>query len=65
MNILKPPSYCTDALPTKHGWVDPKTNELIVHVKNLLSRRQNELTSSHPVPETKKRGRPKKTSNVV
>lgn len=65
MNILTPPPYCTDALPTKHGWVDPKTNELIVHVKNLLSRRQNELTLPYPVPEIKKRGRPKKTFTVV
>lgn len=62
MNILKPPPYCTDAIPTTYGWVDPKTNELIVYVKNLLIRRQKELKS--PVHEVKKRGRPKKISTV-
>jgi hypothetical protein len=45
MNILKPPPYCPDALPTANGWVDPKTNQLIVSVKNLLIRRQQEFTS--------------------
>ncbi|UTS51992.1 hypothetical protein [Synechococcus phage BUCT-ZZ01] len=29
------PVYCPDAIATKHGWVDPRTNELLVAIKGL------------------------------
>ena len=48
MNMLKPPPYCPNALPTANGWVDPKSNELVVYVKNLLLRMQNELPHQFP-----------------
>ena len=32
------PKYCPDAIPTISGWVNPKTNELLVSVRNLKSR---------------------------
>jgi len=30
-----PPSYAPDAIATTRGWVDAKTGELLVSVKNL------------------------------
>jgi len=36
MNIMNPPSYCPDAIPTNAGWVNPKTGELLVSHRNLL-----------------------------
>lgn len=26
---LKPPAWCADATPTRRGWVDPRTGELL------------------------------------
>ena len=34
-NLLKPPSYCPDALATDVGWINPKNGEVLVLVKNL------------------------------
>jgi hypothetical protein len=33
MNI--PPKWCKNAIPTKYGWADPKTGELLVCVRHL------------------------------
>lgn len=34
-DILKPPTYCPDALATDVGWINPKNGELLVSVRNL------------------------------
>ena len=37
-DILKPPAYCQTAIATDAGWVNPKTGELLVIVRNLRQR---------------------------
>ena len=27
--MIKPPAWCSDAVPTRKGWVDPRTGELL------------------------------------
>ena len=34
-DILKPPTYCPDALATDVGWINPRNGELLVTVRNL------------------------------
>jgi len=34
-DVNTPPSYAPDAVATTRGWVDAKTGELLVSVKNL------------------------------
>ena len=34
-DILKPPTYCPDALATDVGWINPRNGELLVSVRNL------------------------------
>lgn len=35
MTIQTPPTWAPSAVATVHGWVDPKTGELLVSKKNL------------------------------
>lgn len=28
--MIKPPSWCKDAIPTRKGWIHPKTGEILV-----------------------------------
>lgn len=37
-NLLKPPSYCPDALATDIGWINPKNGEILILVKNLRAK---------------------------
>ena len=37
-DILKPPVYCPNAIVTDAGWVNPKTGELLIAVRNLRQR---------------------------
>lgn len=37
-DILKPPVYCPNAIVTEAGWVNPKTGELLIAVRNLRQR---------------------------
>lgn len=37
-DILKPPAYCPNAIVTEAGWVNPKTGELLIAVRNLHKR---------------------------
>lgn len=46
---LTKPSY-TECIPTEQGWVDSKTGELLVAIKNLKTR----LEEEDPMQYTKK-----------
>lgn len=37
-DILNPPVYCPNAIVTDAGWVNPKTGELLIAVRNLRQR---------------------------
>lgn len=39
-NPLKPPVYCPSAIATDAGWVNPKSGELLVSVRDLKRRIQ-------------------------
>lgn len=36
--ILKPPIYCPHAVATDSGWVNPKTGELLIAIRGLISK---------------------------
>ena len=44
-DILKPPVYCPDAIATDVGWINPKTGELLVTVRNLRQRIKEHVLS--------------------
>ena len=47
-DILKPPVYCPNAIVTDAGWVNPKTGELLIAVRNLRQRIDEQaLASQH------------------
>jgi hypothetical protein len=59
-NLLKTKPL-TDCKPTEDGWVDAKTGELLVAIKNLKSRLGVvESIQATDVPVKRGRGRPKK-----
>ena len=35
MNYLSPPNWAPNSIATEFGWVNPKTGELLVSIKNL------------------------------
>lgn len=37
-NILTPPIYCPTAIATDAGWVNPKSGELLMSIRNLKQR---------------------------
>lgn len=37
MSNQSPPNWAPSAIPTEHGWVDPKTGELLVSKKGLTN----------------------------
>jgi hypothetical protein len=37
MSNQSPPNWAPNAIPTVHGWVDPKTGELLVSKKGLTN----------------------------
>lgn len=56
MNTLLPPIYCPDAIETSNGWVDPRSNELLVAIKDLPQKRLDagitqKLIEIVPTPE--------------
>lgn len=54
----------TDCKATEDGWVDAKTGELLVAIKNLKSRLGIvESVQATDVPVKRGRGRPKKIRN--
>lgn len=53
------PTYCKDAIATDNGWVDPKTNELLVAIKGLKSKLNNDQ-QTEIISQKKKPGRPSK-----
>ena len=58
--LESPPSWCPDAKPTKNGWVDKETGELLVCIKGL------KITKEKKVKEESKKKtvkRKRKTNN--
>lgn len=47
--MLRPPSWRPDAIPSRRGWVDPITGELLVGVVNLIDRleQQGNIIAPH------------------
>lgn len=45
--LFTPPVYAPTAIPTNKGWVDPKTGEVLVSIKNLLDRMKEENSVSN------------------
>jgi hypothetical protein len=41
MSILK--TKPENSIPTKHGWVDPKTGDLLVSIYDLVGKMEQEL----------------------
>jgi hypothetical protein len=47
-NILTPPIYCPTAIATDAGWVNPKSGELLMAIRNLKQRiAEAELASAY------------------
>lgn len=51
MNI-SPPNWAKNAIPTKQGWVNPKTGELLVSKRGLLDNIQKGSKTVNPVEKT-------------
>lgn len=48
-DLLKPPSYCPDAIATDIGWISPKNGEILVLVKNLRKKIADSTESTEEV----------------
>jgi hypothetical protein len=64
--ILQAPSWAPNAIPTNKGWINPKTNELLVSKRGLLDD-INKIKASkkivkEPVKEEPVKEEPKKRS---
>lgn len=46
---IKPPGWCSGAVPVKNGWKDPNTNELLVSGRHT----QDQIDEFHGVPSIK------------
>ena len=57
-NLIKTKPTYAETVATDDGWVDSKTGELLVAIKNLKSRLGE-------VPVKRKPGRPKKVKDVT
>lgn len=67
--IYTKPVYTNDVIATDHGWVDAKTGELLIAIKNLKSRLAEESLSENVniyTEKSKKTAKPpkKKSSNL-
>ena len=52
MAIIRPPSWCADAVPTTRGWTHPKTGELLKAIK-IKEYMINEWHANQNVEEVK------------
>lgn len=49
-----PPIWCKDAVPSKAGWRDPKTNELLISIRGLkVKASKSKPKAKDPKPTTK------------
>lgn len=75
MNLIKPPAWCSNAIPTPTGWRDPDTNELLIAIRldmSLFGEQSEEKVESKEPEEPKSNdetevkrgpGRPKGSPN--
>ena len=54
MDLTKnPPIWCKDAIPTKLGWCNPKTGELLVAIRLDVEELSNKVEQTESVEEPK------------